>query len=115
MIIETDPPAERHVPVRDETGTERVEFEVLRTLGEQGGIFDTSGTLADAALVNRARRFICVHKLTGTDAESLAPDDGFARSFCASLGWQRIVVRMTIRIGISLSITVAATRYAASR
>jgi hypothetical protein len=58
--------------VRDETGTERVEFEVLRTLGEQGGIFDTSGTLADAALVNRARRFICVHKLTGTDAESLA-------------------------------------------
>jgi hypothetical protein len=72
MTIETDPPAERHVPLRDETGTERVEFEVLRTLGEQGGIFDTSGTLADAALVNRARRFICVHKLTGTDAESLA-------------------------------------------
>jgi hypothetical protein len=71
MIIETDPPGERRVPVRGETGT-RVEFEVLRTSGEQGGIFDTSGNLADAALVDRARRFICVHKLTGTDAESLA-------------------------------------------
>jgi hypothetical protein len=72
MIIETDPPGQRHVSVRDETGAERVEFEVLRTSGEQGGIFDSSGNLADAALVNRARRFICVHKLTGTDAESLA-------------------------------------------
>jgi hypothetical protein len=72
MVIETDPLGERHVPVREETGAKRVEFEVLRTSGEQGGIFDTSGNLADAALVNRARRFICVHKLTGTDAESLA-------------------------------------------
>jgi hypothetical protein len=71
-IIEMDPPGERHVRVRDETGTERVEFEVLRTSGEQGGIFDTSGNLADAALVNRARRFIDLHKLTSTDAESLA-------------------------------------------
>jgi hypothetical protein len=44
MIIETDPPGERRVSVRGETGTERVEFEVLRTSGEQGGIFDTSGT-----------------------------------------------------------------------
>jgi superfamily II DNA or RNA helicase len=72
MVIETDPLGERHVRVRDEAGTKRVEFEVLQTSGEQGGIFDTSGNLADAALVNRARRFICAHKLTGTDAESLA-------------------------------------------
>ena len=36
---------------------QRVPFEVLRTSGEQGAIFDTSGKLADAALVNRARRF----------------------------------------------------------
>jgi superfamily II DNA or RNA helicase len=72
MIIETDSMGERHVRVRDETRTERVEFEVLRTSGEQGAIFDTSGNLADAALVNRARQFICMHKLTGTDAESLA-------------------------------------------
>jgi hypothetical protein len=45
----------------------------------------------------------------------LIPDDGFAKSFCARLEWQRIVVRITIKIGICLSITVAATRCAASR
>jgi hypothetical protein len=45
---------------------------VLGTSGEQGAIFDTSGKLADAALVNQARRFIRMNKLTGTDAESLA-------------------------------------------
>jgi superfamily II DNA or RNA helicase len=72
MIIETEPPGVCHISVRDDATTNRVEFEVLRTSGEQGGIFDTSGNLADAALVNRARRFIRVHKLTGTDAESLA-------------------------------------------
>ena len=71
MIIETDPTRQHHVRVRDDDET-RVEFEVLRTSGEQGAIFDTSGNLADAVLVNRARRFIRVHKLTGTDAESLA-------------------------------------------
>jgi hypothetical protein len=72
MIIEMDPPGQNRVSVRDETGTKRVPFEVLGTSGEQGAIFDTSGNLANAALVNRARRFIRVHKLTGTDAESLA-------------------------------------------
>ncbi len=71
MIIETDPTRQRHIRVRDDNET-RVEFEVLGTSGEQGAIFDTSGNLADAALVDRARRFIAVHKLTGTDAESLA-------------------------------------------
>ena len=71
MIIEMDPTRQRHVRVRDDNEP-RVEFEVLGTSGEQGGIFDTSGSLADAALVNRARQFISVHKLTGTDAESLA-------------------------------------------
>ena len=72
MIIEMDPPGQNRVSVRDETGTKRVPFEVLGTSGEQGAVFDTSGNLANAALVNRARRFILVHKLTGTDAESLA-------------------------------------------
>jgi superfamily II DNA or RNA helicase len=72
MIIETDPPGARAVPVRDMPGAERVEFEVLGTSAEQGGIFDTSGNLAEAGLVERARRFIHLHKLTGTDPESLA-------------------------------------------
>jgi superfamily II DNA or RNA helicase len=72
MIIEMEPANERHVPVHVETKPTRVEFEVLQTSGEQGGIFDTSGNLADANLVDRARRFISLHKLTGTDAESLA-------------------------------------------
>jgi hypothetical protein len=72
MIIETEPANDRHVPVYVETKPAHVEFEVLQTSGEQGGIFDTSGNLADANLVDRARRFISLHKLTGTDAESLA-------------------------------------------
>jgi superfamily II DNA or RNA helicase len=72
MVIETDPPDRRRVRVRNEGAAERIEFQVLQTSGEQGGIFDTSGNLADAGLVNRARRFISVHKLTGTDPESLA-------------------------------------------
>jgi len=72
MIIEMEPPGQRRVTVRAETGTKRVPFEVLGTSGEQGAIFDTSGKLADAALVNQARRFIRMNKLTGTDAESLA-------------------------------------------
>src|SRR5262245_58829528 len=72
MIIQTDPPDQRRVLIREQTGIQRVEFEVLGATGEQGGIFDTSGNLADAALVNRARQFIYVHNLTGTDAESLA-------------------------------------------
>jgi hypothetical protein len=72
MVIETEPTRQRHVRVRDDNENQRVEFEVLRTSGEQGAIFNTSGSLADAALVNRARRFIRMHKLTGTDAESLA-------------------------------------------
>jgi superfamily II DNA or RNA helicase len=72
MVIETDPPGECRILVRDESGAKRIEFQVLRTSGEQGAIFDTSGNLADATLVNRARRFISEHKLTGTDAESLA-------------------------------------------
>jgi superfamily II DNA or RNA helicase len=71
MIIEMDPPGQHRVSMR-ETGIKRVPFEVLGTSGEQGAIFDTSGNLADSALVNQARRFIRMNKLTGTDAESLA-------------------------------------------
>ncbi len=50
----------------------RNDIEVLGTLGEQGGVFDTSGNTADPTLVARARRFIRLHQLNGTDAESLA-------------------------------------------
>ena len=42
---------------------------------------------------------------------------GFAGAFCARLRWEPIVVRMAIRIGVRLrlSITLAVTRFAASR
>lgn len=72
MIIETEQPGIRPVEVRDGAGAERVEFEVLGTSAAQGEIFDTSGNFADPGLVERARRFISLHKLTGTDPESLA-------------------------------------------
>jgi hypothetical protein len=72
MIIETEPRNRPLDPVHVETGPARVEFKVLQTFGEQGTIFDTSGNMADADLIDRARRFISLHKLTGTDAESLA-------------------------------------------
>jgi hypothetical protein len=38
---------------------------------------------------------------------------GFARAFCARFGWEWIVVRMAIRIGVRLSITMAVIRFAA--
>jgi superfamily II DNA or RNA helicase len=69
--LETDLPAKRGLAIRG-TRTLQTEFEVLATTGEQGPVFDTSGTRADAMLIERARRFIHVHSLTGTDPESLA-------------------------------------------
>jgi len=70
IIIETDTMLGA-VQVRGGV-TRRDDFAVLRTEGEQGGVFDTSGNAADPMLIERARRFIRAHKLTGTDAESLA-------------------------------------------
>jgi hypothetical protein len=49
-----------------------VPFETLKTVGEQGNVFDTYGHQADAALVACARLFIERERLTGTDPESLA-------------------------------------------
>jgi superfamily II DNA or RNA helicase len=51
---------------------ERVAFETLETIGEQGAVFDTEGHEAAALLIECARRFIEREGLTGTDAESLA-------------------------------------------
>ena len=51
---------------------ERVTFETLQTVGEQGAAFDTQGHEAEALLVECARRFIAREGLTGTDPESLA-------------------------------------------
>ena len=72
IIIDTDRPAVQHVLIRGDTAGERDEFAVLKTTGEQGATFDTSGNVADSLLIDRARRFIRVHGLTGTDPESLA-------------------------------------------
>lgn len=72
ILIETDRPRTTPGAIRDQPGSASTEFAVLGTAGHQGAIFDTSGNLADAALVEGARRFIRVHKLAGTDAESLA-------------------------------------------
>jgi len=65
MVIITDP---TYVQQHTNTG----EFEVVSSVGEQGGVFDTAGRQAESELVVCARRFIELHGLTGTDAESLA-------------------------------------------
>ena len=51
---------------------DRVAFETLQTVGEQGAAFDTEGHEAEAQLIECARRFIAKEGLTGTDPESLA-------------------------------------------
>ena len=72
IVIETDRERSQHIPIEGEEEGLRVPFETLRTVGEQGDVFDTSGRRADAALVKCARLFIEREGLTGTDPESLA-------------------------------------------
>ncbi len=71
ILIEMDASRAPAGAIRGASGNAS-EFEVLGTHGDQGGIFDTSGNVAEAVLVERARRFIRAHKLAGTDPESLA-------------------------------------------
>jgi superfamily II DNA or RNA helicase len=71
IVIVTDSPP-RPVAIVDESAVTRGEFEVLGVTAAQGAAFDTSDTRTDATLIKRARRFIRVHGLSGTDPESLA-------------------------------------------
>jgi superfamily II DNA or RNA helicase len=68
IVIDTEPRIGVGTRPRGEAAT----IEVLGTSADQGGAFDTSGNLAEATLVAKARRFIAINGLTGTDAESLA-------------------------------------------
>jgi superfamily II DNA or RNA helicase len=72
IVIVTDAPAIQQVRIMGEDSSEAVPFEALETLGEQGDVFDTHGTLARADLVDAARTFIAREGLSGTDPESLA-------------------------------------------
>lgn len=72
LVIFTDG---RAIQVAHPNGVSTVDgnqAEVLRTIGEQGDIFDTSGRSAHAILISCARIFIEREGLTGTNAESLA-------------------------------------------
>lgn len=60
------------VPSAADRSSRRAEFETLGTVGQQGGVFDTSGRSVNAILVDCARLFIRREGLTGTDPESLA-------------------------------------------
>lgn len=72
IVIVTDRSAPQRVLISDDQSTDRVSFEAIRTVGEQGSVFDTSGHSANAILVACARLFIEREGLTGTDPESLA-------------------------------------------
>ena len=71
IILVTDTAVAR-VKIEGDAESERVPFETLQTVAEQGAIFDTDGHEAAAILIECARRFIAREGLTGTDPESLA-------------------------------------------
>ena len=71
MVIVMDRPPSA-VKVLDDTGVERGDFESITSVGERGGVSDTSGRSAEPALVELARLYIGRNGLTGTDPESLA-------------------------------------------
>jgi len=72
LVIFMDRAAPEHVRVDGDNRPDRVAFETIRTIGEQGDVFDTAGREAQALLVICAQRFIDREGLTGTDPESLA-------------------------------------------
>jgi len=71
LVIVTDPGTPGPVQIVG-AQAERVGFETLSSVGEQGRVFDTSGRSAEALLIECARLFIEREGLTGTDPESLA-------------------------------------------
>lgn len=72
IVIVTDASVPESVRIRDDRVSQRVSFETLQTVGEQGGALDTSGRYAEPVLVACAELFIKREKLVGTDAHSLA-------------------------------------------
>jgi hypothetical protein len=72
IVIVTDGSGATHVVIEGDDNSERVPFETLYTVGEQGSVFDTEGRKAEADLIECARLFIEREGLTGTDPESLA-------------------------------------------
>lgn len=72
IVIFTDTSHVQPVAINATTEPQKAPFEVIRTVGEQGGAFDVEGREAHALLVSCARRFIELERLTGTDPESLA-------------------------------------------
>ena len=72
LVIEVDGPAGAPAAIHGDSERRRTQLELVGTVGDQGAVFDTSGKLAGAALIERARSFIRLHKLAGTDPESLA-------------------------------------------
>jgi superfamily II DNA or RNA helicase len=72
IVIVTEPAGSRVIRIVSNDSIERVSFETLQTVGQQGDIFDTAGRSADAVLIACARLFIEREGLTGTDPESLA-------------------------------------------
>jgi superfamily II DNA or RNA helicase len=72
IVIVTDGSEVRRAVIEGEGDDERVQFQTLATVGEQGDAFDTEGHEAQAVLIECARRFIVQQGLTGTDPESLA-------------------------------------------
>jgi hypothetical protein len=72
IVIVTDGSGATRVVIEGNGHSDRVPFETLRTVGQQGAVFDTDGRAADAPLIECARLFIEREGLTGTDPESLA-------------------------------------------
>lgn len=72
IVIVTDGGGATRVVVEGDGDNERVPFETLQTVGEQGSTFDTDGHEATPELIECARLFIAREELTGTDPESLA-------------------------------------------
>jgi hypothetical protein len=72
IVIVTDGSGATRFVIEGVGNPERVPFETLQTVGEQGAVFDTDGHEAEAALIECARLFIEREGLTGTDPESLA-------------------------------------------
>jgi hypothetical protein len=72
IVIVTDGSGATRVVIEGNGHADRVPFETLRTVGQQGAVFDTDGRAADAPLIECARLFIEREGLTGTDPESLA-------------------------------------------
>jgi hypothetical protein len=72
IVIVTGGGAATRVVIEGDDESKRVPFETMKTVGEQGAIFDTDGQEATAELIECARLFIAREGLTGTDPESLA-------------------------------------------